>query len=295
MATRGYRRNSSGFMQPIGNVPSGTTSGPGHFTKGQLTRDQKNQLIALGKSEGLTENESKAIAYSGTNPTAYKRWRAAEAKVTENIKESQRRHDKVMSDIAKTESGTFDRVNKALNASKESDPKDKLGNTVPSAQTQYLEQQLISILGQKSQRAKQVATPEAAGVTLEQQKTFREEGPTAQPPKPMELMDTRGITGLAPPQAPGKDFSQPASIGERVEVALPGGGTVQVTIVALADANGMIRVRLQDGSEAAIHEAEINRIDLEEGAPTPDPGGGRGRFQAHEQRRAIMRDIETGL
>ncbi len=276
---RGYKRGSGGFLEPTGSVPSGRVSGP-----------RRGDLLGF-------RDESGKVTYRDVT-----KLKGARKTLVAGLREDQARHDRVMAGIAKRETDTFERVNKALNASKESDPKDKLGNTVPSAQTQYLEQQLISIMGQASQRAKQVATPGAAGVTPDQQKTFREEGPTV---RPMEPMDTQGRTALmqkmgqplTPPEA---DLSQPPSVGETVEVARKDGSTVQVTVVALADENGMMKVRLQDGSEVGIPADQVARINVGDvsqipGEPAPDPGGQRTRFQANERRQAILRDIGTGL
>jgi hypothetical protein len=94
--------------------------------------------------------------------------KAANAKVLASFEKAQKAHEDVMSGIAKAETAKFDRINEALNKSKESDPKDKLGNTVPSAQTKYLEAQLLQIMGQASQRGRQTATPAAAGIKPEQ-------------------------------------------------------------------------------------------------------------------------------
>jgi len=147
---RGYKRGSGGFLQPIGRVPSGTTSGPGHGVFEGMTRED------FGRTRGQ---------------------KAADAKVLASFKRAQKAHEGVMAGIAKAETDKFTRINEALNKSKESDPKDKLGNTVPSKQTQYLEAQLLNILGQASQKGRQTATPGAAGVTPEQERRFVEEGP----------------------------------------------------------------------------------------------------------------------
>jgi hypothetical protein len=218
----------------------------------------------------------------------------ARKSILASYEKAQAAHERVMAGVAKGESDKFTKINDALNASKESDPKDKLGNTVPSKQTQYLEAQLLNILGQASQRGRKL-TPEAAGMEPEQLDPETGRLPIE---RPTELQDTRGITGPAPPQAPEIDFSQPASVGERVEVATATGETVQVTVMSLADAKGMVKVRLQDGTEAAIPESEVRRIDIGDpsfGLGQPDPGGQRGRFQQQERRTAILRDIQTGL
>jgi hypothetical protein len=179
---RGYKRGSGGFLQPVGRVPSGTTSGPG-FQEG-LSREQKDKLIASGKKSGLSELESKAIAFGGQNV----KWKAARAKVMEHYTKAQAQHEKTMAEIAKAESTKFDTINEALNASKETDPKDKLGNTVPSEQTKYLEMQLINIMGQASQRNKKL-TPKGAGIRPDQldpetgKLPVRQAGPAA-PPEP---------------------------------------------------------------------------------------------------------------
>jgi hypothetical protein len=180
---RGYKRNSSGFLQPIGNVPSGATSGPGHGLA----------PIGEGRVYGPGEYRPKAL-------------RDAEAKIMASMEKAQGEHEKVMAGIAKAESNKFKRINDALNASKESDPKDKLGNTVPSKQTQYLEAQLMIILGQASQRGKRL-TPEAAGVTPEQQKKFKEEGPYI--PGVPGTSDLLQRKPPAQPKATEPDLSQP--------------------------------------------------------------------------------------
>lgn len=132
---RGYKRGSGGFLQPLGRVPSGTTSGPGHHLAG-LTR---RQLPATPRETA-----------------AYKR-------ILASYEKAQEAHDRVMSGIAKAEASAFDRINDALIKSKESDPKDKLGNTVPSKQTQFLEAQLINMLGQRIERGRKL-TPPTAGM-----------------------------------------------------------------------------------------------------------------------------------
>lgn len=249
----GFKRNSSGFLDPIGRVPSGTTSGPTAAQRTQMAEDAMKKVVA---SYGTAQKE----------------------------------HERVMSDIAKAESDKFDKINAALNASKESDPKDKLGNTVPSKQTQYLEAQLMNILGQRSQRGKAL-TPESAGI---QRGQLDETGQRLREPS------SPGGPGGQAPSAPGgeQDFSQPATAGETVEVTTASGNTVQVTVVAPADNRGMVRVRLQDGSEAAVPQTEINRINLGDpipGEPAPDPGGQRQRFFEHAGRRAGVLDTLTGL
>ncbi len=149
---RGYKRGSGGFLEPVGSRPSGLVSGP-TFAQRQVAA------------------------------------KAGMKKVAASFEKAQKVHEGVMAGISKAETDTFKRLNDALNASKESDPKDKLGNTVPSAQTKYLEQQLIGHMTNRSQRGQRL-TPEVAGVTPGQQKTFREEGPTEQP---MEPFGPRGL------------------------------------------------------------------------------------------------------
>jgi hypothetical protein len=267
---RGYRRGSGGDLQPIGK--SGLVSGPGHGNVGMTMAD-------FGPS---------------------KREREIRDKVMAGYKSRQAGHEKVMADIAKTESDTFKKINDALTASREVDAKNKdnLGRPMPpSQQTQQLESRLGSILIQRGEKAKQTATPAAAGITPEQVGDIKEFGAYGE--KPMELQDTRGIH-LPDQPTPEKDFSQPASVGETVEATREDGSVVQVTVVAPADANGMVRIKLQDGSEVAVPADRLARINVGDvsqipGEPAPDPGGQRGRFQASEQRRAVLRDIGVGL
>jgi len=89
--------------------------------------------------------------------------RDAHKRIMASYSEAQRAHEGVMAGIAKAESAKFDKINDALNKSKESDPKDKLGNTVPSEQTKYLENQLIGIMGRAGQRSRKL-TPKTAGM-----------------------------------------------------------------------------------------------------------------------------------
>jgi hypothetical protein len=208
-----------------------------------------------------------------------------------------------MADIAARDAASFKKINDALTASREVDAKNKdnLGRPMPpSKQTQFLESKLGNILVQKGERAKQTATPAAAGMTPEQVGDIKEYGAYGE--KPLELQDTKGIATLSPTagQLPDKDFSQPASVGETVEATREDGSVVQVTVVAPADANGMVRIKLQDGSEVAVPADRLARINVGDvsqipGEPAPDPGGQRGRFQASEQRRAVLRDIGVGL
>jgi hypothetical protein len=154
---RGYRRGSGGFLQPIGSRPSGLVSGPGHG------------LAPIG--EGETYGINPLTKEPDYRPASLKR---AQAKVLASFEKAQKRHEGVMDKIRKADADTFKRLNDALNASKESDPKDKLGNTVPSAQTQYLERQLIGHLASSGLRNDQAASPAKAGITPEQERGAKE-------------------------------------------------------------------------------------------------------------------------
>ena len=224
---RGYRRNSSGFMQPVGRVPSGRTvgsPGEGHFQP-QISREQKDELYAYGKNLGLKDDEAKAMAYGEKG--AVRKWRAAEAKVTQKIKESQGRHEKIMEGIRKTEANTFKRLNDALIASREVDAKnkDKLGNAMPpSAQTKYLEAQLASHLHNKGARAAQTASPRAAEVTPEQEKRFKEEGPYIKGmPGTSDLLNREPVAGAPVPMPGNLEGGAPFS-----SVPLPGGKSLEM-------------------------------------------------------------------
>jgi hypothetical protein len=144
---KGYRRNSSGFVQPIGSASDRKFSGPGRGNVGMTMAD-------FGRN------------------TATK---AADAKVLASFQKAQKAHEGVMAGIAKTETDTFKRINDALTASREVDAKnkDKLGNAMPpSTQTKYLESQLASHLLNKSQKASGL-TPGGAGITPEQREGFK--------------------------------------------------------------------------------------------------------------------------
>lgn len=136
----GYVRGSGGFVAPRGNIPSGTTYGPTAAERTTKARDAQKRILAL-------------------------------------YDKAQAEHKKVMARIAKSETATVDRLTKAYIESKKEDPEDALGNKTESEMTRYLGERLKSVLSQASQRARQTATPEAAGVTPEQLKTIGEEGP----------------------------------------------------------------------------------------------------------------------
>jgi hypothetical protein len=156
---RGYRRNSSGFLQPVGRLPSGRVSGPPAGLYGPL---------------GTGDNALKGLSRLEMPATAKEN--ALHKKILAGYEKAEAAHKQVMASITKSQNDTFKRLNDALNKSKESDPKDKLGNTVPSTQTKYLEAQLVNHMASGGMKNAQAATPRAAGITLEQIKGMKGPG-----------------------------------------------------------------------------------------------------------------------
>lgn len=86
----------------------------------------------------------------------------SEKKLLESVIKAQAKHERLMDKLAAKDSATFDRINKALTASREADPKDALGNSIPSEQTQYLQEQLKSHLIRSGIKARNL-TPGGPG------------------------------------------------------------------------------------------------------------------------------------
>jgi hypothetical protein len=228
---RGYRRNSSGFVQPIGGGPSAAraTSGQGHFTGNQLSREQKESLLSMAKASGLDDLESRAIAYGSVGSDADTKWKATRKKMMERYKSRQADHDKVMAGITKRDADTFKRLNDALTASREVDAKnkDKLGNAMPpSQQTEYLQSQLRNHMAAGYQRGQQASSASAAGVTPEQEKTFKEQGPYIEGmPGTSDLLNRGPVGQATPTPMPGPGNLEPGDATTRVP--LPGGRSLQ--------------------------------------------------------------------
>jgi hypothetical protein len=157
---RGYRRNSSGFIQPIGSVPSGRVAGPPAGYYGP---------IGTGP-DALPGFTAKELPMSARQDALNKR-------VLASFEKAQKAHEAVMAKVAAAEEATFKRLNDGLNKSKESDPKDKLGNTIPSAQTKYLERALINHMASSGMKNAQAASPQAAGVKPAQLEAIDAIGP----------------------------------------------------------------------------------------------------------------------
>jgi len=88
-------------------------------------------------------------------------------KILASYEKAEAKHKNVMAGITASENATFKRLNDALTASREVDAKnkDKLGNTMPpSAQTEYLQAQLVGHMANQSQKGKRL-TPGGAGIT----------------------------------------------------------------------------------------------------------------------------------
>jgi hypothetical protein len=263
---KGYKRGSGGFLQPIGRtVKSG----------------------GVGPSRSQIETQSKA------------KYDVIMDRISKGYEKRQKDHEAIMAGYAKVENDKFDRIQKALEAERKNAPKDKLGNPVETDLARYLADQLKGLLVNKSLKGKKLTPPEA-GIPAKQI------GPagTLITPTPQEAqMDATaeqerggGEPGTAP--AAKVDYSQPPSVGERVEVLRGEGDTVQVTVLAPPDIHGMVKIRLQDGTVGVVPAKEINRINLEDpipGVPPPDPSGHRRRYFENEQRQAILRDIQGGL
>ena len=195
----GYKRNSSGFLQPIGSVPSGRVSGP-----------------RAGNTLGMTMEDF------GRSP----KQKELDAKVLASFQAAQKDHEKIMAGIAKKEADSFKRINDALTASREADAenKDALGNVMPpSAQTEYLEGQLQGLIARGMQKSKAL-TPGGPGTDPSQFKDGRLITPTPQGPIPgtSDLLNREPSKGPAPstmeiPQAVGrhKVFGEVELMGER--------------------------------------------------------------------------------
>lgn len=247
---RGYRRGSGGFLQPVGSVRSGRVSGP-----------RQGDLLGFRDASGK-------VTYRDTT-----KLKGAEQKVLASFEKAQKRHEGLMAGMAKAETDAFERINKALNESKESDPKDKLGNTVPSTQTKFLEQQLIGHLANKSQRGKRV-TPGGAGVTPEQERTFAEEGPYI-PGTP----GSRDLLGRGPSPEPVTAGLRPPSVtpiaGE--DWTHKSGDTVTVTGNTRQGPKGLEIEATVNGKTGWIPEGDIQ-------PPEGDRAGGVPDLQGYFQR-----------
>lgn len=166
----GYVRGSGGFRSPVGSVPSGTTYGPTAAQRTTKAKEARKRILAL-------------------------------------YDKAQAEHEKVMDRISKSETSLVERLTKGYTESKKNDPKDALGNTVESDVTRYLGERLKSALSQASQRARQTATPGAAGVTPGQMERISTEGPGGFGERPTA---PRAATAQAP--TPAGDGLQPPTI-----------------------------------------------------------------------------------
>lgn len=161
---RGYRRNSSGFIQPIGSVPSGRVSGP-----------RAGQYGPIGTGpDAIPGMSAKDFPLPG-------HVREAQKKVLASYEKAQKQHEAVMNKIkaekaaleAKEEK-KVDKLQKALEAERKNAPKDKLGNTIETPLAKYLAAQLAAQLARYNQfGATPGLTPESAGMTPEQQEAMK--------------------------------------------------------------------------------------------------------------------------
>jgi hypothetical protein len=128
-------------------------------------------------------------------PTSDK-YNAMQKKILASYEKAGTKHKNVMAGITASENATFKRLNDALTASREVDAKnkDKLGNAMPpSAQTEYLQGQLVNHLSNQSQK-NQKLTPPGAGITPEQiqEGDFAGWGGRNTPDAPIEPFGPRG-------------------------------------------------------------------------------------------------------
>ena len=202
---RGYRRNSSGFIQPIGSVPSGRVSGP-----------RAGQYGPIGTGpDAIPGMRAEDFPLPG-------HVREAQKKVLASYEKAQKQHEAVMAKLdaertareAKKEK-RVDKIQKALEAERKNAPKDKLGNTIETPLAKYLAAQLAAALAQFNQGGVPAPTPGTAGITPEQQEKIRTEGPgrpeiggAFEPipggagPVPMPSQRTVGPVGASPVPMP---------------------------------------------------------------------------------------------
>jgi hypothetical protein len=194
-------------------------------------------------------------------PAALKR---AEAKVLASFEKADVAQKNLMASIRKADVDTFKRLNDALNASKESDPKDKLGNTVPSAQTQYLERQLIGHLASSGLRNDQAASPAKAGIKPQQLAEIEAIGPggpgggSKEVARDDSLQDTLGITALRQGRPSLRRDITPSEVPQ-ITGTHPKFGEVELMGERPHPQTGEVVdiIRLQDGTLQAVRKGEF--------------------------------------
>jgi len=276
---RGGSGSPSGYG---GSLPSGRVSGP-----------RQGDLLGFRDKDGKVEYRD------------ITKLKGKQKELLASYEKAQERHEAVMDKINASDIAAFDRLNNALNKSKESDPKDKLGNTVPSKQTQYLEQQLILHMSRGSAVGAQTATPKAAGIRPDQSAKIRTEGPGGPGGGRFDKGGSqyKGVPGtgdlLQRGPSSGKLTTLPERApqkGERAE-AMIGGERQQVTVEEVVDTpqGKVVKIRLRDGSFKAIPYADLNLINLSDplpGDPKTDLGSLiLGRAEKDARKRAIAEDF----
>jgi hypothetical protein len=282
---RGYRRNSSGFIQPIGSVPSGRVSGPPAGYAGP---------IGTGPDAlpGLTRSQFPETA----------REKKLRKDILASYEKADIAHKNVMANIAKADADTFKRLSDATNASKESDPKDKLGNTIPSAQTKYLERMLINHMASSGMKNAQASSPEKAGIKPEQLEAIGAIGPGGPGGGSKEVDPATYSQPFGPREerfgAGDKGFANRRDLLHRPQGMPQGSGThptfgpVDLIREQAHPQTGemMDIIRLQDGTLKAVRKGEFKLTEqrpkgilndlfsfLGGGASAGPSGGGGGR------------------
>ena len=185
------------------------------------------------------------MMYKPTDP------RSANQRLVKSLADAQAAHEMVMDKINQKDVDTFNRINKALTASREADPKDALGNSIPSGQTLELERLL------KAHLARGAATGIKGLPTPAQVEKIKKEGAGGLGERPKA---PAAAPIPQPPQATGDDLkvSRTAIPGKKMQHAL---GEVTLTGKQRTGPNGEQELEAtKDGKTGWVPSRSLSEI-----------------------------------